>query len=213
MSEEIRAPFLSYENIRGKADEFLGQHHPEGIIPVPIERIVEFKLGMDIVPVPGLRGVIEAEGFTTSDLQEIHVDGDTYERHRHRYRFTLAHEVGHVVLHAEVFEKGQWGNIAGWKAFVNSISEKEHSWLEYHAYSFGGLVLVPRDHLFREAKECVGLIDSEGIDLEEHWDFAWTRIAAHLARRFDVSVPVIEKRLDKDGVKEGSDNHPYGQLR
>lgn len=85
---------------------------------------------------------------------------------------------------------------------MNSIPEKEHSWLEYHAYSFGGLVLVPRDHLFREAKECVGLVDSEGIDLEEHWDFAWTRIAAHLARRFDVSVPVIEKRLDKDGVKE-----------
>ena len=69
MTDEIRAPFLSYEDIRGKADEFLALHHPDGTIPVPIERIVEFKLGMDIVPVPGLRGVIEAEGFTTSDLR------------------------------------------------------------------------------------------------------------------------------------------------
>ena len=84
MSEEIRAPFLSYEDIRGKADKFLAKHHPEATIPVPIERIVEFELGMDIVPLPGLRRVIDAEGFTTSNLQEIHVDGDTYDHHRHR---------------------------------------------------------------------------------------------------------------------------------
>ena len=106
------------------------------------------------------------------------------------------------MLHVEVFEKGQWGDITGWKAFVNAISEKEHSWLEYHAYSFGGLVLVPKEQLFREAKECVDLVDSEGIDLEEHWDFAWAHIAAKVARRFDVSVPVIDKRLDKDDVRE-----------
>ena len=39
-------------------------------------------------------------------------------------------------------------------------------------------------------------------DLEEHLDFSWAHIAVNLARHFDVSVPVIEKRLDKDGVKE-----------
>ena len=202
MTEEIRAPYLPYETIRRRADEFLAQHHPEATIPVPIERIVEFKLGMDIVPVPGLRGVVEAEGFTTSDLREIRVDGDTYERHHNRYRFTLAHEVGHVVLHSEVFQKGQWNSIEGWKAFVNSIPDKEHSLIEYHAYSFGGLVLVPKDHLLRETRERVDRAVSEGIDLEEHWDFAWTRIAANLARRFEVSSQVIERRLRLDNVQE-----------
>lgn len=50
---------------------------------MPIERVVEFKLGMDIVPVPGLRGLIEADGFTTSDLQEF-VSGSFCEYGNHR---------------------------------------------------------------------------------------------------------------------------------
>ena len=155
---------------------------------------------MDIVPIPGLRGVIEAEGFTTSDLREICVDEDTYERHENRYRFTLAHEVGHVLLHTEIFSRGRWSTIEEWKLFINSIPEKEHSWLEYHAYSFAGLVLVPRDELLRETQECVDKIRSEGIDLNEHWDFAWSRIAAEVAKRFAVSTQVIEKRLRFDEV-------------
>ena len=202
MKEEIRAPFLPYEEIRRKADEFLSRYHSEESIPIPIEKIIEFQLRMDIVPVPGLRGVIEAEGFTTSDLKEIHVDGDIYERHPNRYRFTLAHEVGHVVLHAEIFQKRNWRNIDEWKAFVNSIPEKEHGWLESHAYSFGGLVLVPREHLIQETKLCVDLLIKEGIDLQANWDFAWEQMAEGLAKRFSVSAPVIEKRLDKDHVKE-----------
>ena len=40
------------------------------------------------------------------------------------------------------------------------------------------------------------------IELEDNWDFAWARIAAFIARLFDVSAAVIEKRLDKDDVKE-----------
>ncbi len=87
MNDEIQAPFFSYEEIRRKADDFISRYHPEGAIPIPIEEIVEFQLKMDIVPVPGLHKVIEADGFTTSDLKEIHVDGDVYEFHTNRYRF------------------------------------------------------------------------------------------------------------------------------
>ena len=54
MSEEIKAPILSYDDVRRRADEFLALHHPDRTIPVPIEEIVEFELGMDIVPTPGL---------------------------------------------------------------------------------------------------------------------------------------------------------------
>ena len=49
----IVAPYLPYEKLRAVADEFLKQHHPSGELPIPIEKIVEFRLRLDIVPVPG----------------------------------------------------------------------------------------------------------------------------------------------------------------
>ena len=47
------APFLPYDRLRVVAESFLNQHHSSGEIPVPIEKIVEFRLHLDIVPVPG----------------------------------------------------------------------------------------------------------------------------------------------------------------
>jgi hypothetical protein len=48
-------PIYSYEDLRKKADEFLGTYNPAGMIPVPIEEIVEFEFGINIVPVLGLQ--------------------------------------------------------------------------------------------------------------------------------------------------------------
>lgn len=200
--DEIRADILSYEDIRARADEFLAEHHPSGEIPIPIENIIEKRLRMDIVPMRGLRDLIEAEGFTTSDLAEIWVDENTYDRWTSRYRFTLAHEVGHVVLHREVFERGSWTTQEEWREFVNSIPEDQHSWFEYQAYSFGGLVLVPQGKLLEFTQEAVDQIHDAGLNLTDHWNFAWARIAKHLSQRFDVSTQVIDKRLDRDGVRE-----------
>lgn len=198
----IKASYLSYEDIWRRADQFLKEHHAEGTIPVPIERIVEFRLEMDIVPIPGLRDLIDMEGFVTSDLREIYVEELVYNKWPNRYRFTLAHEVGHVVLHESIFREAQFSSIEGWKQFINSISEKEHSWLEYQAYAFAGLVLVPREPLISEAQQCVQMVESEGIKLREDSDFAWSRIAAFLAKRFEVSTEVIEKRIAKDKIPE-----------
>jgi len=202
VSEEIVAPYYSYEDLRRRADEFLARHHPAGSIPVPIEEIIEFQLAMDIVPIQGLHALIETDGFVTSDLREIWVDEFVYLSRPGRYRFTLAHEVGHKVLHADLFRARRFRSVDEWKAFVNAIPEKEHSWLEYQAYAFAGLVLVPASSLCSAATACVQMVRSEGIDLHENWDFAWSRIAAFLAKRFEVSTQVIEKRLQKDGLPD-----------
>jgi len=200
--DEIKAPYHSYEDLRRKADEFLAEHHPAGTIPVPIEEIVEFQFRMDIVPTPGLHQLLETDGFATSDLREIWVDQFVYDSRPRRYRFTLAHEVGHMVLHADIFRAQSFSSIDEWKAFVNSIPDKEHGWLEYQAYAFAGLVLVPKAPLETATEECVDLIRGEGVDLEENWDFAWSRIAAFLAKRFAVSSAVVDKRVAKDKIMD-----------
>ncbi|MBI5308776.1 MAG: ImmA/IrrE family metallo-endopeptidase [Planctomycetes bacterium] len=142
------------------------------------------------------------DGFTSSDLKNIFVDEFIYKSRPGRYRFTLAHEAGHVILHNDVYKKANFQNTQEWKEFINSIPYQAHRWLEYQAYSFGGLVLVPSEHLQRLADKHVKRIRKEGLSLEENWDFGWECIKAQLAKDFEVSTQSIERRLEKDEIKE-----------
>lgn len=202
MENGIEIPIISYEDIRNSADNFLKQYHPSREIPVPIEEIIEFQMGLNIVPIPGLLRAFDVDGFTSSDLTNIYVDEFIYSNRPGRYRFTLAHEIGHLILHKEIYLQATFHTIKEWKDFINSISEKDHGWLEYQAYSFGGLVLVPHEHLLKLTKLCVDHIKKEDISLQENWDFAWEMIAAQLAKTFDVSSNAIEKRLGKDNIQK-----------
>lgn len=57
-------------------------------MPVPVEEIVEFGFGINIVPVPGLLAVHEVDAFTSRDLKSIMVDLSVFEsRSPNRYRF------------------------------------------------------------------------------------------------------------------------------
>lgn len=104
----IIAPFLPYESLRGIADRFLKEHHPSGEIPIPVEEVVEFKLELDIVPVPGLQDEFDIEAFITSDLKEIRVDQFIQRERPARYRFSLAsvwRMKWHIFLSTKTFSR------------------------------------------------------------------------------------------------------------
>ena len=103
MADPLAPPFLSYRDLRRRAGDFLRTCHPAGTIPVPIEEIVEFRFRIDIIPVPGLQDAFEVDGFISSDLKSITVDTSMQKRRPGRYRFTLAHELAHAVLHRRIF--------------------------------------------------------------------------------------------------------------
>jgi len=139
----ISAPYLPYDKLRAEADRFLTRYHESGEMPIPIEKIVEFKLGLDIVPVPGLQEEFDVDAFITSDLAEIRVDRFIQENRPSRYRFSLAHEVAHLVIHQDIFKLLTFSTIAQWKDVMSSIPEEPYSWIEWQAYALGGLILVP----------------------------------------------------------------------
>jgi len=194
-------PRYSYEDLRKRADEFLKEHHPSGNIPIPIEEIVEFDFGLNIVPILGLQREFEVEGFTSGDLKNIYVDEYVYTDRITRYRFTLAHEIGHVVLHRHLYDSHKFKSVHGWRDFINSMTEEEHSWLEYQGYAFAGLVLVSKEALAKSIAEWTRKIKNKGISMEKNRDFAWDLITEHVAKAFLVSPDVIEKRMEKDGIK------------
>ena len=158
--------------MRKKADDFLLTHNPSAIIPVPIEEIVEFEFNINIVPVLALQREFEVEGFTSSDLKNVYVDEYVYTNYLNRYRFTLAHEIGHIVLHKNLYRTNRFSSIAEWKEFINSMTEEEHGWIEYQGYAFAGLILVPRENFIKHTNEWVKRIKGKGISIEKNWDFA-----------------------------------------
>ena len=189
-------PHLSYDQLRRQAEGFLARYHASKRIPIPIEKIVEFELKLDIVPVPGLEEAFEIVGFTSSDLSEITVDEYVYESQANRYRFTLAHEAGHVVLHTDLFKQQRFRRVDDWKDFVRTFPELDLSRLEWQAHSFAGLVLVPGDALERVIREVIRQVKAQGVNHER--DFANDLVVEVVATRFEVSTEVIQRRLGYD---------------
>lgn len=212
MRVHLSLEYLSYDDIRARADEFRGTYPNRIGPPLQIEEIVDLDMGIDIVPVWGLMEQLDIDGFTASDLTRIYVDRSVYEhRIEHRYRFTLAHEVGHVVLHGKTFEKHRFSDLAEYKEFIGSIEEDDRDWLEWQAYSFAGLVLVPSQELepaFSEQladprlERQIRAAQASGLARKDYIAHVSERVSERIARRFAVSTYVVEKRLEYDNLHD-----------
>ena len=194
----IKAPYLPYEKLREVASDFLGKYNSDGMIPVPIEKIVEYDFGIDIVPTPGLHENFDIDSYPTSDLSEFHVDEFFYHSRERRYRFSLAHELAHVLVHRDIFTQLSFRNISEWKQVVQSIPADQYSWIETQAYSLAGLILVPVGVLDERLEEVIATARAAGIDLRNASDIGREAAEGHLATIFNVSRDVIQRRIKKD---------------
>jgi len=192
MAAFIKVPFKDHDNIETIANGFLQKNYSKEIYPIPIEEIVEFKLGLDIIPIPGLHKAFDIDGFLSSDRTSISIDESVYQSRPGRYRFTLAHEIGHFILHKDLYEENFFKSIEGWKKFIEQFPEKEYSLFEWQAYEFAGLVLVPTRHLDRRSKYRIKQIKALGIKNES---VILDRTIELLAKDFVVSQEVIRRRL------------------
>ena len=102
---KLPVPILSYSDLRERADEFLAEHHPAQTLPIPIEQIAEGKMDVSIVIQEYLREECETDAFISHDCSTIYIDRKIYMHHvQHRSRFSIAHELAHLLLHRPVME-------------------------------------------------------------------------------------------------------------
>lgn len=200
--ELFQAPFLPYDKIRNIAEEFLDKYHPDGSLPVPIEEILEFKLKISLILLPGLRDRIEIEGFLSSDFTKIYIDEWAYTNRLFRTRFTIAHEIGHSILHKDLYSMAKFDSAEEWKDFISCIDPREYSFFELHARDFAGLILVPTDKLYEGIDEAIELYKNEGYDPKDLFsnEMAIKYVSTFLSRKFEVSSIVIENRIRKEGL-------------
>ena len=198
----LRLTRHTYDGLARIAAQFLAKHHPKGSVPVPIEEIIEFEFGIHVVPMPGLHEIYGIDGFSADDLTQIYVDQTVFEKRHNRFRFTLAHELSHAVLHRPVYRDLKFTTVEGWKRVVKGIDEKDYAWLEYQADALAGLILVPPAalaSLVRNALEKVRRLDLDLQDPVKN-EVARSYVASGLAKDFEVSAPVVEIRMGKDGL-------------
>ena len=201
-------PFLTNDQLHKITKDFLRKYYPQDTLPVPIEEIIELQLKLDIVPTPGLLKGFEIDGFLTRDFSSIYVDDFVQSNRPTRYRFTLAHEVGHLVLHKELLEGlATFDDVDSWREFVKNLGPDKESY-EYQGYAFAGFLLVPKHHLEARVKLCLPEIQAEisaaknaGIHRTAYLDFAVNSISNKLAGVFDVSAEVIQKRIKTDKLE------------
>jgi hypothetical protein len=177
----------------------LAQHHPSGSLPIPIEHILEFGYGVSIIPIPELQAVHEIEAFTSKNLKSVMVDESVMTaKSPFRYRFSLAHELGHIVLHAKDMEAITFATANEWKRAIQEMPEEDRQAFEWQAYTFAGLILVPHDPLRDALQKAIAMAESQGVSIRLQVERAKAYVCTWIGRIFEVSAPVIEKRMIAD---------------
>ena len=135
---------LSHDDIEKEAkhflDTFFADRDTPHVLPIPIESIAEHYLGYDIeISDEGVFANPLVLGGIMFDEKKIMVNAAT-ESHEGRYSFTLAHEVGHHVLHKAIFEAAHNNQMVCREDANKPIEERQ-------ADHFAGALLMPEDRM------------------------------------------------------------------
>lgn len=185
---------LSMAQVRHAADEFLNKYNQGDLLPVPIEEIAELKLGIFLCAINGIKNLIGIDGFITSDFSQITIDEYCYTKYSERTRFTIAHEIGHKILHQDWYKKNGPTNFNDHQDFFSKISETDYRYIEIQAQTFAGLVLVPSKLLSKELINKLGKMpENEDAEILQP-------IFNDLLNIFKVSGEVLYRRMVKEGM-------------
>lgn len=166
--------------------------------PVPVEKIAR-QLGAlvryELVEEEDLSGALSREhGTPVIAVNSLH--------HENRQRFTIAHELGHLQLHAGTLYFDHHTPFQ--KRFRRGLASQGTDQEEIEANFFAASLLMPRLFLEEDAK--AGLLD--GIDLEE------LDSLRSLAKRYRVSPQAMALRLVNLGIISGLGmDAPQARLR
>lgn len=205
---KITVPFLDNKKIKKEADLFRKKFWGNSI-PVDIEAIIELKLKIDIVPVPGLERLCDVDALISSNWKYVYVDYDRFldERYTNRLRFSLAHEVGHFVLHKKIWNSFNIKEFDDFYRLIEDIPQKMYDRLEIQARKFADYLLIPREKLLFERKKALKEL-SELLPLEKiKRDKLNPYLAKPISKVFGVSEEVAEIALNI------LDNEKYSKLK
>lgn len=199
----ISPPRLTWDYIRNQAEQFRQKYvKPPDLIPVPIEKIIEIDLRLHIIPQVNLQEKLDIDAFLTNDLTSIYVDYALYmdQRRSNRLRFTLAHELGHLILHEKEIKRCRFRTPDEWIHFREDFLEEDLFWFESQAYEFAGRLLVPKDKLVKQINNLKDKVTKFKQISPEKPDL-YEAVSRVICGNFGVSWEVIQKRIEKEKIQ------------
>ena len=188
-------PYMDDDQLFHIADNFLHEYYPSFSLPIPIENIIELKLELSIFPVKNLESGCEIDGSLSKDFKTILIDERTFEKSVKRARFTLAHEVGHYILHRDIFRKsGGFKTEQEFINFQNNLEDGEYKRLEIQAFRFAEEILFPKQELKKVVEKKV--IEFGGLTSLTPNDIG--KIILNVVDKFDVSERAAVNKIQRD---------------
>ncbi len=202
----VKCRYLTKNEIWLKADDLIRTHWDFGVVPVDVEYIVEAKVGLEIIPLPGLTESCSVDAYLKSDFTGIVIDNTKYndERYDNRLRFSIAHELGHYILHGYLYQDNGINieNPKEYYDFITHFPDKEYRSFEYQANQFAGRLLVPRQKLIEEVLNISNTLEENNLThlLTDDPDFILERTTPRLCKPFGVSEDVIKRRVEEENL-------------
>ncbi len=160
---------------------------------VDIERLIHGKYKLEIDPFFDLRKRWDTYGFVNVQGNKIYIDADLMddEYEEKKYRFTLAEELAHFLIHREIFANCK--SVDERVKFERSLGEAVIDRMDRQAKALASSILMPK-FLFEPrleflAEKCRD--DSGQIIVDE--------LATMLSREFDVNYRAVKRRMKNLG--------------
>lgn len=192
--------FISQEEIDAQAEYIYSTYWENDSMPIDIELIVE-KIGLEIIPMDLPDNV---DAYLKLDCTGIVVN-ETYfynERSINRFRFSIAHELGHFILHREIIKNLHFNSIEEYYDFLDNIPRKTYSYFEYQANEFAGRLLVPIHKLKNSLNQIIESNSNE--EFEQNFNLDSEQVLAglnpYICEEFGVSEQVIDIRIKREGL-------------
>lgn len=194
IKKKYKIPFLSKSDIRTIADRIYQNHVciDDDIAGSLLYNLFpELRITFDILPY----GV---EGLTSLKDKKVILSNSLLSKPE-RMRFTLAHELGHLVLHSDLlaYSEGVLDSVP------HPISEQDMRWLDYHANQFASAILIPNTRLVplvRRVFQQMSITTPKFVvDNQPFKSKMLQSILSYLASQFKVSKEAMFIRLKEDG--------------
>ena len=203
---DFKCKWLNKEDIRAEAEQARSKYWPEYTFPIESEIVIQGKLGIDIVFLKGLFHGALSNAFLSFDRTKIYIDKYAYNCGRldEKINFDLAHEIGHYLLHEEVYDylQKKIKSFDDYFDFTKTAPDKEIWNYEFQANEFAGRFLVPITELSREIGiRCEEAMANGQIDkYAQNPDLFLTLISPDIADFFGVTFTNIEERVKREAI-------------
>ncbi len=142
-------------------------------IPADVLTVIEIEMGLDVVPLQNLQSHYLVDAAVIPDFSGIYVDKYSYRyiegrpvREFNRLRFSIAHELGHIVLHRHLAPQKGFASIQEFFEWTRQYQKDKYT-LEQQANEFAGRLLVSVNRLTEHFDEFSNRAKSKNVDMSD----------------------------------------------